>query len=67
MIGFWWSDAARIYEGAAQLPRLRTQKATAGAWVMPNGPRPRLLADQVEDIRRGVSPAHAPRRGTPCW
>lgn len=54
MIGFWWSDAARIYEGAAQLPRLRTQKSTGAAWSMPGGPRPQLLHEQVDDMKQGI-------------
>lgn len=54
MLGYWWSDAARIYEGAAQLPRLRTQKASLQPWTMP-GPHLASWSQLLEAHKHGVA------------
>lgn len=53
MVGFWWSEAARIYQGAAQAPRLDVQKSTGRKWSL--GPSLPALADlSLVDLVRAL-------------
>jgi hypothetical protein len=73
MIGYWWSDAAKIYEGAAQLPRLRTQKAQAApasssnpaAWRLPQGVMPLPSLASSAPPRASIATAASTASSTP--